>query len=70
MTAPALLTCHLKSSPGPRPARSIPSSTADSSRPGDFQKLIGQAQAGQQPAPAASQLIPVLSTPPAPSPPS
>ncbi|HXR07459.1 MAG TPA: hypothetical protein VN765_09025 [Candidatus Acidoferrum sp.] len=70
MTAPALLSCHVKNSLGARPARSIPSSTADSSRPGDFQKLIGQAQAEQSAPHAASQLAPVLSPPPAPSHPS
>ncbi len=52
MTAPALLPRIVKNTDGARPPRSIPHSAAGSSDAGDFQKLIGQAQAGQKPAPS------------------
>ena len=48
MTSSSLLLCEANNAGGASPARSLPRSAAGASHAGDFQKLMGQAQAGQK----------------------
>ena len=66
MTAPSLLLFDANNAEGAPPAHSFPRSAADASRAGDFQKFMGQAQAGQRGTGRADLAVPLQTCPPDP----